>query len=58
VPASSFYASPVPGGPTLRFSFSKKLDTLRAAGAGFGLDAEGHGGTSQGRCLRAHEKRQ
>ncbi len=32
VPASSFYASPVPGGPALRFSFSKKLDTLRAAG--------------------------
>lgn len=32
VPASSFYSSPVPGGPALRFSFSKKLGTLREAG--------------------------
>jgi aspartate/methionine/tyrosine aminotransferase len=32
VPGSSFYSGPVSGGPRLRFSFSKKLDTLREAG--------------------------
>jgi aminotransferase len=32
VPGSSFYAGPVGGRTTVRFSFSKQLDTLRAAG--------------------------
>ena len=32
VPGSSFYAEPDGGRTSVRFSFSKQLDTLRAAG--------------------------